>query len=1744
MSWALEEWKSGLSSQAMQKILEYESQLEKLKKERQQKQLQLDSLEIAFQKQTQKLEGEKNENASLKRKTQNLTDMCNDAEKAQKRLYHEIQAKEALVCNLEGQLLAAKKQVDKLEQDIKRLEAELERSQRASTVMECHPTPTKCYPGVTVHIRAVEVSKWDELQEKYDREVEEKKRLVTEVKALKLQVQLLQCSSNKSHRERAPQNIRASTFTWQPETAPAHPVENTVRHGSSPSAFPWDHSRTPPCHSSRFVPQNQTSNLGLDSKNDHLKGSDSVQEQELRKENQVLKCTISELEVWVQSQEKEVKNHLNNLQECQSLLEKSRGELAMKEQALTKCRDDLERAVEQQEQTRNKCAILEQKLKQVSEELNCQRQNSESVRRTMEQKSKHREKEYQQELSDQQRAYRSLEHQCKQEKNQLNQEIQQLKAEHLALHAKINKMTAGKQLVDRELEEVKAKCYWAEKELATHQKNGDDLQKNLQCALKEKEHFSIGQEQSSHKILQLEIQLKRLEQQLTQSQRSSDEMKAENLDLASKLKDLQMKLDPQKERSSESTDPSLTLCELNESGGMEVGRSCPNEEPDTHHRSDGESEIVETVLGLQVEARENKLGLMEGSQLGELEQVAKSANLNPGSGDDVDEEHISNTEVKQRVELVESQISEKAMDAFLISEEEMGIRLPVFKEEAKKESEADSMVLLRDPEEKNEGVDHPDKPISVSANLRELESKLEDVEIKNQVLESELENVKRELESRMIEGRKDRQTIAELRRKLKQVTKRLSTEAESSSGLVALHTGRISSLEQELEQERVRVVNLQEANKLLEVECRKVSQLSKAKTDHVGSNSELQILQKAASRKMQQLEREIAYLKDEKSCIEELIRAHRETFSEGSGALHKEAWNLEAIQIPSGLCCESGEKLEHKPTEEKITEMKGGEGVGNASNSQELFLEYQNHKVLRQSELNEHQKHLTKLQQKCIELTREKEEEGEARRQVQEMFENLQSRIHRETQQLTVALETQGKNIEGLLLSMEEKDDTIRVLNGHLQSSLKVLSCLYQENRELKANLKSVLGAPQERCTSPSKGAVPEQDCGQVAQANHGEREEGSPPSEERSGLRRPAFLMPIADENTRKSEPVALQEFDQSLLRFWKQVVGVIPSHHDLCEEAKIPLLSSTALQHLSEMKKLVENQQLIKDSKAIYSKKTFTDESVVAKVQEAGSSLSTEAPQGNLELASTLNLTCHTVAQTNQDIGNQWKLGCGGSEGSDAMQSRLQIRSSEGPQVQVDKLEGSWPILQAAVAQNETETQAKQRAVVSVDSQTSIPALVEKKSVEMVIKEADQRLSGDLKHEDVDKNELSQGQDRTLIAQFNVLNERCTILEQEREQLKLEAQSMQKAASDLQCEKESLETAIQSSESLLRMRTDERDRLHEELEVLKSWRMKVLADAATFEAQKESGQVKLQSLRRTVLELQNHAKMLEGERDALKDAVENANCSEKHLKWELEQVHSAKSELQNQVENLQRAAAELNEEKIHLKNILKQWASPSEDEEIPVDYLQMNGLYDDLDSTATAQITASKMRAGLEALKQAVREKSEEVNWNLSNCANFPSEHQEREMAKKVWSAIADLPRGEAEPGNQGSAADCESQALTHAGLAVSAQQAIDLSAEEVQTKISQRSSYPESSGTTNLAEIAMKINPAELAARIRRNRQFRHHLSVAFDETEYEPYGLPDVVQKGFADIPSGSFCPHILRRGTLNSPFCPPQEEHCD
>lgn len=67
---------------------------------------------------------------------------------------------------------------------------------------------------------------------------------------------------------------------------------------------------------------------------------------------------MTELELRLQVQEKELKNQLHKLQEAQTLLDKTQAELAEKDKTLTKSRDDLARMTVQFEKSVDKVISL------------------------------------------------------------------------------------------------------------------------------------------------------------------------------------------------------------------------------------------------------------------------------------------------------------------------------------------------------------------------------------------------------------------------------------------------------------------------------------------------------------------------------------------------------------------------------------------------------------------------------------------------------------------------------------------------------------------------------------------------------------------------------------------------------------------------------------------------------------------------------------------------------------------------------------------------------------------------------------------------------------------------------------------------------------------------------------------------------------------------------------------------------------------------------------------------------------------------------------------------------------------------------------------------------------------------------------------------------------------------------------------------------------------------------------------
>ncbi|XP_014918371.3 centromere protein F isoform X1 [Acinonyx jubatus] len=547
MSWALEEWKEGLPTRALQKIQELEGQLDKLKKERQQRQFQLETLEAALQKQKQKVEHEKTEGANLKRENQSLMEVCENLEKTKQKISHELQVKESQVNFQEGQLNSSKKQIEKLEQELKRCKSELERSHQAAQSADAslHPctTPQKIFATPLTPSQHYSGSKYEDLKEKYNKEVEERKRLEAEVKALQAKkVSQAIPQSTMNHRDIARHQTSSSVFSWQQEKTPSRlpsgALKTPIRRDFSASPFFGEQEMTPSRSTLQTGKRDASNSFCDNSSNSHLLD-------QLKAQNQELRSKISDLELRLQGQEKETKGHASKCQELQLQLEKAKVELMEKEKVLNKNRDELVRMTAQYDQASTKCAALEQKLRRLSEDLSCQRQNADSARCSLEQKIKEKEKEFQEELGRQQRACQALDQECTQMKARLTQELQQAKNTHNILQADLDKVTSVKHQLEKNLEEFKQKFCRTEQALQASQMQENELRRSSEEAKKENSLLKSQSEQRAREACHLEEELRKAKQSLSQSQNFAEEMRAKNASQETMLRDLQEKINQQ-----------------------------------------------------------------------------------------------------------------------------------------------------------------------------------------------------------------------------------------------------------------------------------------------------------------------------------------------------------------------------------------------------------------------------------------------------------------------------------------------------------------------------------------------------------------------------------------------------------------------------------------------------------------------------------------------------------------------------------------------------------------------------------------------------------------------------------------------------------------------------------------------------------------------------------------------------------------------------------------------------------------------------------------------------------------------------------------------------------------------------------------------------------------------------------------------------------------------------------------------
>ncbi|XP_032881245.1 centromere protein F isoform X3 [Amblyraja radiata] len=779
MSWVVEEWKEGLSTKVLQKIQEIELQRDKLKKERQQRQFQVETLEAALLKQKQKVENEKSEASALKRECQTLNDSCDNLEKTKQKISHELQLKESQMNYLKSQLVSSKKHVENLEQENKRYRSEFERCQTNAVPadvsfgtpekkLSVSPTPKKIVSGLPD-------SKYRELQEKYNKEVEERSRLERQLDTIQAKlVNQPQPQNSISQRNVARHPSTSAVFPWQQDQTPSQHSLKTPLKGVAMN-FQWEQEETPFKHHPKSLEMGTHSTGRFSNTTDSSK-----QVEQLKLQNQELQTKVLDLESRFEAKQKEVKNHLSKLVEIQFQFEKTKSDLFEKERKLSKCHEELAKMTGQCEQSNSKCAMVEKRLKHVSDELNCCRQNAESTRCNVEQKLKDKEKELQEEVSHHQHNLQSADQQMMQTKNKLNQELQQAKKEYNVLQLDVDRLSACKQKLEKEMDEVRQQLHHSDQLLKAKESKENNQKKKLEDVQEERNSLRSQLLQNSTNICKLKNELQTVKQDFTRTSNCGEDMKNKNIALDNELKGLRQQRDEQSKSS----------CMIMENLKIQIAHLKKEQEQVQKFMKEKDRNIEQ--LNTQIATMENK-----------SEDLQKQLQLKEKTCHELKQENSSlaqwkakNTQaldgVNQKTEGMENKIKEleQSLELSFNKNGEHEQYLEIYRCKIEKQSE--TLNLLEDEKE---------------------------------TLRRQTDELKQMLDSKTLELEKQEKAFDEF----KKMAKQDEHEVEKLNVNISQLTSQIAELDKILQQETNKVVKLEESQCVFKAEYENVSNVAKSK---------------------------------------------------------------------------------------------------------------------------------------------------------------------------------------------------------------------------------------------------------------------------------------------------------------------------------------------------------------------------------------------------------------------------------------------------------------------------------------------------------------------------------------------------------------------------------------------------------------------------------------------------------------------------------------------------------------------------------------------------------------------------------------------------------------------------------------------------------------------------------------------------------------------------------------------------
>ncbi|XP_052005174.1 centromere protein F-like [Xyrauchen texanus] len=1727
MSWAGEDWTVGLSGQVLQKVKQLQSQNEKLNKERQQRQLQLDNSEIALHRQKQKYADVRVELVALQRELGGVREAAHADVQARDRLVHEVQVKTSQVHSLEGQLESAKNLTQSLTQEIKQLEAELEKLQKGNGSGDSMLFSTPCWNMSS------------------PRDHNDGFRVESEIKSQHVRQQLQFGDIPKPSVSAA-----FSPFPQQPHKSP--PLRQHV-HQSEPSTsssvFPWEREDV------RSSPKGRPASC-VSSSDVIMKNNDSGIEEALRKEIDDLRVRVSELK-------REAQLDSERLKEVESHLTQTHREISTKEQTLTRTQDQLTRAQTRITQENDRAQTAEQKVKQLQEELKCQRQNAESIRCNAEQRRKDVERDHQRELLELQRERQTLERQHQQESNRLNQEIQQARTLHNTLQAQYDKVCLQKQGLERDLLEVRGTLKNTETDLRESQKRETQTEAKLTEALRESESLtvSLGQMKKQEKALQEEV--KRLTEEL-----------AEALKL---IKELQAQLAAAPPAVSVSHISSVGDC-FSPSISLHRDRSPP------YQHSTQKKRALKTGRTREEESKKYPSG------------------REPGEG--IDSEHIGNfdsEESRKRVITHQSgslRMSEADVD-ISVTEQETGISFTSGSINAtmtKSESDT-SCNLLTDVGNATSGNPEKCDPTS-QKNLKKENAELRD----------ELREVKYELQKRLEDLESQRRAETEARTKLKQLSRKHSTQTEQQRDKTLELKESICKLETQLEQEKKETTKLRESLDVFEREAEKrleenekddkestrlkevLAEMEKKETamkeEMVGMKKELEDLQLklAQEREERELEREekkqqirkeemeglkIARLQEEldnlrkSASLEEKISKDNLPVTYLQLECHISTDKIALVENENDLqesICDSV-NLQNTLVRKETRTMQVITDLGQPGTTTQSRTSTTEIRGTEASEMDSTT--VLVLEVECLKGARDRE--AEKAKLAQGKLEVLQKQVTKETKLLTQAFESQSRHIENLLGELHHKECTLQRKCEELQKCQEKICLLEEETHTREDIILNKASTHPETSIEISR----ELSCDSVfSNTSISDHDIFNDDMSNILKVLQPSVQLPVEHSVNETIEETNISDISHKL-----QVVTEVSKLHELCITSDIHS-GNAPNSEAHALSEILDKNAKESEYSTVASSHLQTEQSGVLNFQH-------DIPEHNTDDVSELERVTKQLQDAQLQL-NVLKAQNGelALEGGVAKEELLSIRQeNEGLRLKLRHMDKD-NISEQNAALSLIKTKNNGPSGTKTDGKQNSAPLGQEESVELDENFKDGDMEG--------KEESTRCEyDCSSKAEVDSLQEQIQALQAQIQHL---SEQNKKQAEELEFWNNSvMGKTVGSNSSTV---------------VLKDF--EIFLPCRPTELQMQSQQTRTMMHQCTVTDMTYQCGLEERneqtnlgehvlpETHMVNDVSESRGPAEDLMTVNEKVMTKENAQQSNNVDHGNECppvcvsdiltSNTKDKQSLHQTKLtdnddseMQRTASMSQNQTksgAPGENSQIDALIDVLFSTKViiskptteshgpknAQISGHNEVETMETaafdqqghccgdttdqqnkyhttVEVSVRSKNDSnaaqgQRVEVSNVTGYPNRMEVREVQ-----GVSTQTEESRQP--------LEKRPLLHASTQTDG---VELETEEDFKEPADSPPLPSVTDKLLLSKVFPMSNPAHLAERIRQNRS---RMSAAHDDTEYEPYGLPEVVMKGFADIPSGPACPYVLRRGLLGTDAMPlprreatPEEEDED